>query len=364
MITGNVGEWAELYAFFKILDARKLPSADKNLQIEEGRFFEFLRLYFSDPVNGALVYKSEGINVIVLNAEDNVLAELPRAKISSKLSGIFESILSGKGRSFSIPDAEVLMNSLLRTSLKAPSSEKADIFATILDRNTNTAELSGFSVKSMLKNKATLLNHSGHTLFRYELVGISPDQAKQVSEINESNSVSKYMDRVSAILELGGEFNFVSMSSVQFEKTLRKIDTMLPEFLAEMLVGFFSKQGNRLNELVEHLSASKFLKAKFNFELNRDDYEFKLKQLLVASALGMQPSRPWNGESKANGGYLIVVKTGEVLCYHAFNRDVFLNYLFQNTKFDSPGARQAPYLEIIFENGKIYTDLKLQIRFA
>jgi len=130
-----------------------------------------------------------------------------------------------------------------------------------------------------------------------------------------------------------------------------------------MLVGFYTKNGNSLSDLVKYLSASKTILDKFDFELSREDYEFKLKQLLSASALGMQPSKPWDGMMRANGGYLIVVRSGDVLCYHAFNRDVFLSYLFNNTRFESPASRDAPILELNIVDGKIYTDLKLQIRF-
>lgn len=362
-LKGNKGEWAELYAFLKILSDGKLPSADSTLAIEEDRFFEFLKLYWNDKINGPLIYDISASSFEIKDPQGKLIDEVEVQEISSKLETIFTDILEGRGRSFAIPEAEGVLSLLHRTSLNAPSSDKADIFATILDRSTNTAELSGFSVKSMLKSRATLLNHSGQTLFRYQITGLTEEQAKRIEGINATNSNSKYLDKVAKIIELGGSFNFVGMSSNTFEKTLRKIDTMLPEFVAEMLVGFFSRKGSTLDELVEYLSLSHSLKQQFGFSLDKEDFEFKLKQLLSASALGMQPSKVWDGMMRANGGYLIVIRSGDVLCYHAFNRDVFLDYLFKNTKFESPGARTSPFLNMIFDGGKVYTDLKLQIRF-
>jgi hypothetical protein len=223
--------------------------------------------------------------------------------------------------------------------------------------------LSGFTVISESENKCLILPLSTNTFFRYEIRGITAAQAKEITAINSSNSSSKYVDRALKILELGGKFHFHSVPSYQFSQTLRKIDTLLPEFVAEMLVGFYTKNGNSLSDLVKYLSASKTILDKFDFELSREDYEFKLKQLLSASALGMQPSKPWDGMMRANGGYLIVVRSGDVLCYHAFNRDVFLSYLFNNTRFESLASRDAPILEMDIIDGKVYTDLKLQIRF-
>lgn len=364
MIKGNKGEWAELYAFLKILSDGKLPSADESLSIERDRFFEFLKLYWDDSLNGPLVYKLGGDDITILSPNDEVKKSVPKSKVSSVLARVFLQILKGKGRSFGIPIAEGVMKELLRSTLKAPSSEKADIFANILDRNTGTAELSGFSVKSMLTNQATLLNASGQTLFRYELKGIDEKDLDEVSSINSKNSSSKYVDRALKIIQLGGSFHFDSMVSKQFEQTLRKIDTLLPEFVAEMLVGFYTKQGHKLSELVSYLSRSETILEKYDFELSEEDYEFKLKQLLSASALGMQPSKPWDGMMRANGGYLVVVQSGDVLCYHAFNRDIFLNYLFNNTRFESPASRDAPILELTMVDGRVYADLKLQIRFT
>lgn len=46
-------------------------------------------------------------------------------------------------------------------------------------------------------------------------------------------------------------------------------------------------------------------------------YAYKLKHLLTSAALGMMPSKTWTGHYDANGGYLVVKKDGEILCYHS-----------------------------------------------
>lgn len=363
MLTGNKGEWAELYAFLKILCDTKLPAANAKLEPDPGRFFEFISLDWNDPIHGQIEYKFSSGNILVSRISDGFSQTVPQSAIQANIGRIFSAIQAGK-RTFSIPIAEQIMTSLMRTSLKAPSAEKSDIFCKLLDRNTNTAELSGFSVKSMLKNQATLLNHSGQTVFRYQVVGLSNSQASQIALITNRSSSQKYIDRMKLILSSGGALKFYKMKSKNFERTLRRIDSLLPEFVAEMLLGFFSQNGRTLSELVGYLAASSSLTKSFSFDLEKDDFEFKLKQLLSASALGMQPSKIWDGMMKANGGYLVVMATGEVFCYHAYNRDVFLNYLFNHTMFESPGGRSSPYLEIVYDKGKMFTDLKLQIRFT
>lgn len=53
-----------------------------------------------------------------------------------------------------------------------------------------------------------------------------------------------------------------------------------------------------------------------------------LKQFLLAFALGMTVSSPWHGEFNANGGYIVVKKDGDVICYHFFDRNDLEGYLF------------------------------------
>ena len=53
-------------------------------------------------------------------------------------------------------------------------------------------------------------------------------------------------------------------------------------------------------------------------------------------ALGMMPASQWKGKYEATGGYIIVKEDGDILCYHIYNRNEFREYLYNNTKFDTP----------------------------
>lgn len=45
-----------------------------------------------------------------------------------------------------------------------------------------------------------------------------------------------------------------------------------------------------------------------------------MKVLLLDSALGMTPGKERKGRYDANGGYLVVKKDGDIVCYHFYNR--------------------------------------------
>ena len=60
-------------------------------------------------------------------------------------------------------------------------------------------------------------------------------------------------------------------------------------------------------------------------------YEKVVKDFLFATFSGMTGSRPWDGREEVNGGYIVVLPDGQVLCYHASDREQFRDYLFRNT---------------------------------
>lgn len=66
-------------------------------------------------------------------------------------------------------------------------------------------------------------------------------------------------------------------------------------------------------------------------------YKYKFKKLLSAIALGMMPGSKWNGRDQANGGYIIVSHSGDVLAYHIYNRDFFEEYLLGIRSLKVPG---------------------------
>lgn len=84
---------------------------------------------------------------------------------------------------------------------------------------------------------------------------------------------------------------------------------------------------------------------------------------MCAVALGMQPTKIWNGLDEANGGYIVVKDDGEILAYHLYDRDNFEKYLLENTKFETGSTSRHKFGEIYTEDGWQFINLILQIRF-
>lgn len=92
-------------------------------------------------------------------------------------------------------------------------------------------------------------------------------------------------------------------------------------------------------------------------------YEYKIKQFLLAFALGMTCSKPWHGTFNANGGYIVIKEDGDIICYHFFDRNDLENYLFYNTKFDTPSTSRHLFGKIYEQGGRFFIKLNLQVRF-
>ena len=80
-------------------------------------------------------------------------------------------------------------------------------------------------------------------------------------------------------------------------------------------------------------------------------------------ALGMMPSKVWTGELDATGGYLVVKESGDILCYHIYNRNEFENFLLNNTKFETASSTKHGFGSIYEIDNQQYLNLNLQIRF-
>ena len=358
MIKGNKGEWSEFYTFIKLLADKQLNGADENLQKVADIFYPILKIIREEAV-GRMDYEfGEGEKVKVLQAGAEI-ALVDASDLKTKVVEVFQAIKAGAESSFAVPVADELMTRLHATRLNAGNTRKEDITLQIHDFTTGSKPEVGFSIKSMLGAASTLLNPSSATNFIYKIEGLD---TKHIVEINAIDTRSKVRDRLSAIVAKGGKFSYAGIASDTFTKNLRRVDTVLPEIVAQLLLAFYLGKGSELSDLIANLGDGET--NILTFDLDRSDYEFKIKSLLHNVALGMVPDTAWDGLLRAHGGYIIVREDGEIVCYHVYNADAFRSYLFKNTRFDTPSTTRYGFAKVYEENDSLFIKLTLQIRFA
>ncbi len=355
---GNKGEWSEFYAFIKILTDGKVFSADKNLKILEDNFYLVLKI-IREEANGMKSYdisKNNGM-VSIFDKNKKEISTISLKKIKSKVVKIFEEMKNLIGTTFSVLPAEELMKNLHSHEIKASNGRKADLKIVLHDKKSPDFPELGFSIKSMLGSPSTLLNASGATNFVYRI----SNSSRESEEVKDSGEEFTVREAAQHIYSTGKKLEFCGMDNEMFRKNLRKIDSVFHEIMAEIIKHYYNGDGSKISDLVDCISEDKEFIEKIDF--TKDVLIMNVKRFLSDVALGMTPSRDWDGRTEAQGGYIIVKENGEVICYHLYNRDQFEDYLFSNTKLDTPSTTRHKFGKFYKENGEDRIKFNLQIRF-
>jgi type II restriction enzyme len=357
MITGNKGEWSEIYTLFKLLGDKKLFPGNKEIEKLEGIVYPILRVLRTEN-NGNFAYSIED-EIILISGGEEVL-KIAISAFKEKAKFLLEKIKANRERTFSVPEIEEFMQTINCLSLKASSTAKTDITIVIHDQRTNQQPALGFSIKSQLGSPSTLLNAGKTTNFIFRIDNLKLTDS-EIKEINSIDSRSKIMDRINSVLQSNGQFNYVKTERQIFSNNLILIDSKLPEILSQIVYDFYSSRKSTITDLVDNTNT----KNPLNFDISYEHkfYEYKVKRFLTDIALGMMPSKVWTGQYDATGGYLIVKENGDILCYHIYNKNEFENYLFTNTKLETASSTRHQFGKIYEENDQLYFKLNLQIRF-
>jgi len=359
MTTGNRGEWSEAYVFLKLLAEGILYAADRDLNKISTIVYPIVKILRSDAEQD-LEYKPNGLVKVVDARTSDTLAEFSIADVGSWAKTLLSAIRDADGRSFEVPDIAHNLSSMRFNTLKASSSDKRDITIVVHDFRTGYDPTLGFSIKSMLGSPSTLLNPGKTTNFVFEIIGREITQS-DLDVINAIDSPSKLKDRIKKIFDMGLGLTYRDIESEIFELNLRVIDSKMPEIVAEMLVLFHKEGKSQVSDLIERLSVENPLD--FVLEHSHRFYEYKVKSLLTDIALGMTPSKVWGGSYDATGGYIIVKKDGEVVCYHVYNKNEFQEYLVGSTRLDTASTLRYGYGAAYMKGLRAFIKLNLQIRF-
>ena len=356
-LSGNKGEWSEIYTLFKLLGDGKVHAGDADMNK--------LELYY--PILNIIREESKRYeyrpdvnqHIVVIDENGHEYARISMSRFVQESKYLLSEIKNGGSRSFEIPASEAFMKEIGCSLLKAPSNDKADIHIVIHDLRTNMTPNLGFSIKSQLGSASTLLNAGTPTNILYKIEGVRFTD----EDIKKINDIKEHLPRMKEIFERGGKFVYNDVEHPTFKNNLLFLDSYMPEFIAECLVvDSMPNATSMIKEAVELVAE----KNPFGFSGNDivAFYEHKMKVLLLDAALGMTPSKEWKGRYDANGGYLVVRKDGEIICYHFYNRNDVEDYLYHNTRFER-GSRTRHNFGSLFRgnDGQVYIRLNLQIRF-
>jgi len=373
LVKFNKGEWSEVYTVLKLLAEGRLYAADSDLNKIERIYYPLIKVLRSELVNKDITnYEylyEEKINCtddavirIVDGDSDATLLEISVKDFKEKSLKLLEDIKDGKGRTFAVRDEiEAFLKSIYITKMSERSNKKRDITIVVHDLITGFKPELGFSIKSKLGSPATLLNASGATNFTFRFSGSASLSDSEIERIN--NTYSSTYERIGELEKLGYKIEFEKVDNSVFQSNLQMIDTGFPFMVSELLKYYYTREStSSMVDMVQYIETKN--PCNFNTKTAHPFYRYKLKNFLVDVALGMTPKEVWKGVYDATGGYIIVRKDGEIVCYHVYNRNEFQDYLLKNTRFEA-GSRSRHNFGYVYKDvdGEIFMKLNLQIRF-
>ena len=312
--TGNKGEWSELYALLRLLADGKIKTT-----VADDCWIPVLQVIREDSESFKLEFRRSQKNFVELYSNNDRVCTLKTDDLADMATKILDGINGGGDSAFEIDGAAKIMDALSLTKIKSPANRKADIEVKIHDPFTAYDRICCYSIKSDIGQPPTLLNASRATNFRFKLPDMNAALMESVNKLPLKQRLEK----------LGG-IEFDSINNETFAGNLDFIDTQFDKIVAEMLKIYYGKGIANCTELATKLEDDNPLKFR-----NTKLYRHKIKKFLCAVALGLRPAKVWNGRDEADGGYIIVKESGDIVAYNLYNRDEFESYLLNNTRLET-----------------------------
>lgn len=373
-LKGNKGEWSEIYIFLKLMEDGKIYAADHDMKRIKNVFLNILKIIREEYKGEVYEYFTGKEIEIHLNNECVYIAD--KELFSDNRKYIWKTIKNSKGGIIECPESNEFLNSIYITKLKSPATSQngffggtQDITMQTQDHRSGVTSVTGFSCKSDFAGKATLFNASNdNTNFVYEVTGnINDTVMNEFNNIFDSKKHVATGKRMKYLKKKHCDIRYINTAKPNAKRNLILSGGMeLPLITGEMLKYYYYIHNGEaayssIKNALSYITDTDV--AKYNCDDLSSLYSRKIGSLLYDMFTGMRLSKPWNGRSSVNGGYIVVKPDGDVLAYHTCITDEFKDFLVSRLRFESPSAKRHEYMSIYKENDKYYLKLSLQIRF-
>ena len=355
--TKNKGEWSELLVFLKLLTEQKLFLSDEELNPKTD-YFNIRKVTTKNIGLEYFIVNKSTIEISDKKSKDRRIIDTSKILNKETLQNLVEEIKKSRG-TFVVSDFDIIKEALgFSVFVGGTRKQKSDILLDISNKSIEKND-EGFSIKSFLGGKPTLLNASGNTNFIFEIKGIN---SLEIDNINGINTKTKLKDRITLIEKLGGSMIYVGAERENMNHNLKIVDSLMPNIIGHILLSFYKKRISKIEDIVEDIHNSGLL----NKEIRYGDLkvlEIKIKKLLVDYLLGFFPGEKWDGEYESNGT-IVIKNSGDCVGFHIIDLKSLKDYLFKSVKLDTPSTTRHRFGNVYKEKGgKLYFKLNLQLRF-
>ncbi|HJD74574.1 MAG TPA: HpaII family restriction endonuclease [Bacteroides reticulotermitis] len=348
-------EWCELYTFLRLLAEGKVALG--TAQGKKDDVYWPIAMIQREEHDGTRRYyiENESIRIVGETMEQTI----SREDFGVVAGLILQAVKSSSENDVSSPDGvEEFLNEAGIYDLEAKTEDRTDFSVAFWH---SKAPLRGFCVRSRLGTMNPLLDGGRAANLKLEQSG-AKFATPAVSKINAlPESPNEVSERMMLIERLGGVLKYSDVADRVFRCNLSMIDLHFPRMLTEMVRIMHLDGISRISELTEIIKQMNPLKLKDELINKHSFYEFKMKEFLMALALGMRPAKIYTGEDSAVEGLLLVDGSGEVLCYHKSEKKMMEDFLFLNTRLEKGSVDKDKYGFLERENGVYYFKLNAKI---
>lgn len=348
-------EWCELYTFFRLLADGRVALGTAEAKV--GDIFWPVAMIQREEHDGTRRYYIEE-ETIRIEGETGVKT-MSREDFGIVADLILKAVKSSSENDVTSPDGvEEFLDEAAIFDLEAKTEDRTDFSIAFWH---SEAPLRGVNVRSRLSAMNPLLDGGRAANLKLEQTGIK-FATPTVNKINAlPESPNEVAERMMMIERLGGVLKYSDVADRVFRSNLLMIDLHFPRVLTEMVRIMHLDGISRVSELTEIIKQMNPLKIKDELINKHKFYEFKIKQFLMALALGMRPAKIYTGLDSAVEGILLVDGNGDVLCYHKSEKQVMEDFLFLNTRFEKGSLEKDKYGFLERENGVYYFKLNAKI---
>ena len=372
--TLNKGEWAEFYVMLKLLGEGKLYTADNMLKKKLDSYLDVLKIIRQEFETQVLEYTVDQDNAVVTvkpQGSEAVLATIPMQEFEDNAITLFEGLKRVKGMSVIAPDSVCEFAKVIYVSKpKAPAVKalkkqfggKNDIFIEVRDGQTAIVSVMGFSIKSKFGHNPTLFNAGSSSQYLFKLSGCNDAKMDEFNAISDGKGGRGWSLCREYLFSHSIGAEFAQTQYPTYNENLFLVRESMPKIMAwcvyDRLLGGNAEHG--VKETVERMSTVNPL----GVGNPAVYYEKAIKDFLMAGFTGMTAGNKWDGKEQVNGGYIVVMDDGDVICYHSSDREAFRDYLYRNTYFEYVSADKYNWSRIIKIDGEYYLPLNVSVRFS
>ena len=351
-------EWSELYSFLRLLFDGHVCAGTPSGEVCVEHPWKVVVVQREEH-DGTRRYLIDSENVRIVGEKmDKVV---PRTCFASAADLILEALKQAQSDEVTSPDGvEEFLDDIAIYDLEAKTEDRTDYHIGFWDMQ---APLVGFRVFSKLSPMIPLLDGGRAANLKFEQTGVK-FASPTVNKVNQLETPNEVLDRMRLIERLGGTLKYSDVADKVFRSNLCMIDLHFPRMLAEMLRTMYYEDTTRVSELTARIEDINPLKIKDELIRKHGFYRYKMKQFLLALALGMRPAKLFNGTDSAVEGFIFVDGDGRLKCYHKADRETFADFLFSNTRFLKGALEKDKYGYLERENGAYYFKLNAKIGFV